>query len=137
MKQRKYTRTYEHLLPEYYPIKLIGAFISVDFIVGCYFNCSFCISKRHPSRKELFEEGLVIDNRVSPKKMYQWLSSMPSYLAGVQIRIGHDTDAGLQFGKSSELIDLIEPEHSITYLTRKPFTSEEVEFFGKYREYSL
>lgn len=134
MTERKYDRTYEYLLPEYYPIKLIGAFISVDFIVGCSFNCSFCISKRHPSREELFKEGLVIDNRVSPKKMYQWLKGMPSYQAGVQIRIGHDTDAGLQFRKSSELIDLIEPDHSITYLTRKPLTSEEVEFFKKYRE---
>lgn len=134
MKIREHTREYEPLLPEYYPIKLIGAFISLDFIVGCSFNCGFCISKRHPSRKELFEEGIILDNRVSPQKMYQWLKSMPSYQAGVQIRIGHDTDAGLEFEKSSKLIDLIDKNHSITYLTRKPFTAKETEFFSKYRK---
>ncbi len=134
MPYRKYEREYEQLLPEYYPIKLIGAFISLDFIVGCSFNCSFCISKRHPSREELFEERLVIDNRVLPKKMYNWLNSIPSYQAGVQIRIGHDTDAGLEFTKSSQLIDLIDKDHSITYLSRKDFTAEELEFFKRYRE---
>ena len=132
-RERQYRRAYEPLLPEYYPIKLIGAFISLDFIVGCAFNCSFCISKRHPSRKELFERGLIIDNRVSPKKMYHWLKSLPSYQAGVQIRIGHDTDAGLEFEKSSQLIDLIDNDHSITYLTRKPFTERERDFFTGYR----
>ncbi|MBM3233746.1 hypothetical protein FJZ19_01495 [Candidatus Pacearchaeota archaeon] len=131
--ERQYRRVYEPLLPEYYPIKLIGAFISLDFIVGCAFNCSFCISKRHPSRKELFERGLVIDNRVAPEKMYHWLKSLPSYQAGVQIRIGHDTDAGLEFEKSSQLIDLIDNEHSITYLTRKPLNENERDFFAKYR----
>jgi hypothetical protein len=59
---------------------------------------------------------------------------MPSYQAGVQIRIGHDTDAGLQFDKSSQLIDLVDHEHSITYLTRKPFTSTETDFFKQYRK---
>jgi len=134
MERREQIRQYEALLPEYYPVKLIGAFISLDFIVGCSFNCSFCISKRHPSRKELFEEGMVLDNRVLPQKMYQWLQSMPSYQAGVQIRIGHDTDAGLEFEKSAELIDLIDDEHSVVYLTRKPFTVNEVDFFRKYRK---
>jgi len=134
MERREQIRQYEALLPEYYPVKLIGAFISLDFIVGCSFNCNFCISKRHPSRKELFEEGIVLDNRVLPQKMYQWLQSMPSYQAGVQIRIGHDTDAGLEFEKSAKLIDLIDNKHSVVYLTRKPFTANEVDFFRKYRK---
>lgn len=124
---------YALLLPEFYPIKLIGAFISIDFIAGCSFNCSFCISKRHPARKELYGEGLVLDTRVSPRKVLSWLRSMPSYLAGVQVRIGHDTDAGLEFEKSSKFIELADPGRSIVYLTRKPFTAPEAEFFRTYR----
>lgn len=27
-------RAYEPLLPEFFPVKLVGAFISVDFVVG-------------------------------------------------------------------------------------------------------
>ena len=130
---RQRDKEYEHLLPEFYPVKLIGAFISLDFISGCSFNCNFCISKRHPSREELYKEGLLLDNRVSPRKMLNWLRSMPSYRAGVQIRVGHDTDAGLEFEKSSRLIELIDPDRSIVYLTRKPFTAPEVEFFRTYR----
>jgi len=126
-------RRYELLLPEYYPIKLIGAFIAVDFIVGCAYNCSFCISKRHPSREQLFKEGIILKNPVSPEQMYGWLKTMPSYNAGVQIRIGHDTDAGLQFDSSSKLIEMIDKDHSVTYLTRKPFTREEEAFFSNYR----
>ncbi|MDH4164241.1 MAG: hypothetical protein OEW15_16380 [Nitrospirota bacterium] len=124
---------YEHLLPEFYPVKLIGAFISLDFVSGCSFNCSFCISKRHPSREELYQEGLLLDNRVSSGKMLSWLRSMPSYHAGVQVRIGHDTDAGLEFEKSSKLIEMADPGRSIVYLTRKPLTAPEVEFFRTYR----
>jgi len=133
MARRTYDKRYEHLLPEFYPLKLIGAFISLDFIVGCSFNCSFCISKRHPSREELYEEGLVLDSRVPPKKMLSWLHSLPSFRAGVQVRIGHDTDAGLEFEKSARLIDLIEEDRSVVYLTRKPFTEPEVKYFTPYR----
>jgi hypothetical protein len=122
------------LLPEFYPIKPVGAFIAADFIAGCKFDCSFCISKRHPSREALFRRKWIISNEVTPGKMHQWLKQMPSFQAGVQLRIGHDTDAGLQFEKSAELIELIDPNHSITYLTRKPFNAEETGFFGTYRE---
>lgn len=133
MVRRTYDKGYEHLLPEFYPLKPIGAFISVDFIVGCSFNCSFCISKRHPSRSELYCEGLLLDSRVSPRKMFSWLQSLPSYQAGVQVRIGHDTDAGLEFEKAAELIELVDPSRSIVYLTRKPFTGPEVDFFKTHR----
>jgi len=133
MSRRFYDRSYDHLLPEYYPVKLIGAFIAADFIVGCHFGCKFCISRRHPSREGLFTEQVVIDNRVDPRKMQSWLASLPSFQAGVQIRIGHDSDAGLQFHKTSRLIELLDPSHSLTYLTRKPLTAEERTFFATSR----
>lgn len=126
-------RFYEPLLPEFFPVKLIGAFISVDFVIGCGFDCAFCISRRHPAREALFDAGVVLDTLVSPREVLGWLRSMPSYRAGVQLRIGHDTDAGLEFDKAAELIELIEPlepNRSIVYLTRKPFTQTERAFFA-------
>jgi hypothetical protein len=58
---------------------------------------------------------------------------MPSYRAGVQLRLGHDTDAGLSFEKCAELVELVEPGRSIVYLTRKPLTAREQEFFARGR----
>lgn len=122
--------TEEPLLPEFFPVKLIGAFISVDFVVGCSFGCAFCISRRHPAREALFDAGVAYDTGLSPRQVLAWLRAMPSYRAGVQLRIGHDTDAGLEFDKSRQLIELLEPDRSIVYLTRKPFTQRERAFFG-------
>jgi hypothetical protein len=133
MERRRYTRSYDPLLPEFFPVKLIGAFISVDFVAGCSFGCRFCISRRHPAREALFSEQLVVENRVSPRKVHAWLRAMPSWQAGVQLRIGHDTDAGLQFEKSAELLSLVEPDRSVVYLSRKPFTEREQGFFATYR----
>jgi hypothetical protein len=130
MNRRTTSRTYDALLPEFFPVKLIGAFIAVDFVVGCRFGCAFCISRRHPARQSLFDAGMALDTRVSPRRMLAWLRSMPSYRAGVQIRIGHDTDAGLEFDKSAELIELLDPDRSVVYLTRKPFTTRERAFFA-------
>ncbi len=130
MNRRHYARRYETLLPEFFPLKLIGAFISLDFVVGCSFGCRFCISRRHPARQALFDAGTLIDQRISPRKMLAWLGSMPSFRAGVQIRIGHDTDAGLEFEKSAELILGLPANRSVVYLTRRPLTAEARGFFG-------
>ncbi len=126
--------SYEPLLPEFFPVKLIGAFIAVDFVVGCGFDCSFCISRRHPAREALFGAGMTLDTGITPRRVLAWLRSMPSYRAGVQLRIGHDTDAGLEFEKSRELIELLEPDRSVVYLTRKPLTRRERAFFALPRE---
>ena len=133
MSQRHYARRYESLLPEFFPLKLIGAFISLDFLVGCSYACRFCISRRHAARQALFDTGLALDNRVSPRKMLAWLRAMPSFSAGVQIRIGHDTDAGLEFEKSAELIKGLPPNRSVTYLSRRPLDAEAQRFFGAIR----
>lgn len=134
MERRDYSRRYDPLLPEFFPIKLIGAFIAVDFVAGCSFGCGYCISRRHPAREALFDARVLVQNRVAPRKVLAWLRSMPSYQAGVQLRIGHDTDAGLQFEKSAELVELVDPRRSIVYLTRKPFTEREQGFFSTYRK---
>jgi hypothetical protein len=131
--RRASKRQYEPLLPEFFPVKLIGAFISVDFVVGCPFDCAFCISRRHPAREALFDARVALDTRVSPRKVLAWLRSMPSYLAGVQIRLGHDTDAGCAFEKSADLIELVDPGRSIVYLTRRPFRAAERTFFARPR----
>ena len=129
--RRMAKRQYEPLLPEFFPVKLIGAFISADFVVGCPFDCLFCISRRHPAREALFDTGVALDTRVSPRKVLAWLRSMPSYRAGVQLRLGHDTDAGLAFEKSAELIKLVDAGRSIVYLTRRPFGATERAFFAR------
>lgn len=130
MNRRATARTYDTLLPEFFPVKLIGAFISLDFVVGSRSACSFRSSRRHPARQALFDAGVAIDTRVSPRRMLAWLRSMPSYRAGVQLRMGHDTDAWLQFDKCAELIELLDPGRSVVYLTRKPFTPSERAFFA-------
>jgi hypothetical protein len=137
MDRRATARNYDALLPEFFPVKLIGAFISVDFVVGCRFDCAFCISRRHPARQSLFDAGVALDTRVSPRRVLAWLRSMPSYRAGVQLRIGHDTDAGLEFEKASELIELLDPGRSVVYLTRKPFSERERAFFKTPRQHLL
>lgn len=124
---------YEQLLPEFFPVKLIGAFIAVDFVVGCSFDCAFCISRRHPAREALFGERVALDTGLTPRQVLAWLRSMPSYRAGVQLRLGHDTDAGLEFEKSRELIELLDPDRSVVYLTRKPFTQRERSWFARPR----
>jgi hypothetical protein len=110
--RRATSRQYDAVLPEFHPVKLMGAFVGVDFVVGC-----------GPSAA-----GLALDTRVSPRKVLSWLRSMPSYRAGVPVRIGHQTDAALEFEKSAELIELVEPRRSVVYQTRTPFTARERDF---------
>lgn len=133
MDRRATARHYDPLLPEFFPVKPIGAFISVDFVAGCHFGCAFCISRRHPARQALFDAGVLLDTRVSPRRMLAWLRSMPSFRAGVQLRLGHDTDAGLAFEKGAELVDLVGPRHSVVYLTRKPLGAAERDYFARPR----
>ena len=130
MDRRTTTRSYDALLPEFFPVKLVDAFIAVDFVVGCRFDCSYCLSRRHPVRQALFDTGVALDTRVSPRRALAWLRSMPSYRSGVPLHIGHDTDAGLEFDKGAELIELVDPGRSVVYHTRKPFTDRERAFFG-------
>ena len=137
MERRTTTRSYDTLLPEFFPVKLIGSFISVDFVVGGGLDGASRRSRRHPARQALLDAGLALDTRVSPRRMLAWLRSMPSYRAGVPLHIGHDAEAGPGFEKAAELIDLVDPGRSTVYLTRQPFSDEERAFFAAPRQHLL
>jgi len=111
--RRAPARSYHALLPELYPLKLIGASIAVDFVVG-----------------RRFDGGAALDTRVSPRRMLAWLRSMPSYRAGVPLHLGHDADAALAFQKDAELIELVDQDRPIAYLTGQPLSPEQRRFFG-------
>ncbi|HET9555439.1 MAG TPA: hypothetical protein VFP50_20920 [Anaeromyxobacteraceae bacterium] len=132
MDRRTPRRDYEPLLPEFFPVKLVDAHISVDFVVGCSADCTLCVSRRQPSRAAL-AGAPALDTRVSPRRVLAWLRSMPSYRAGVPLRIGHDTDAGLAFEKSAELIHLLDPGRTVVYRTARPLGEREKGFFGTTR----
>jgi hypothetical protein len=110
--RRAPARRYDALLPELHPLKLLGASIAADFLVG---------------RRA---DGVALDARVSARRMLAWLRSMPSYRAGVPLRLGHDGDPGLAFHKCAELIELGDPGRPVVYPTRLPFTPEQRRFFG-------
>jgi hypothetical protein len=134
VERRATRRQYEPLLPEFFPVKLVGPFISVDFAIGSTFERTVSsLSRRHPAREALLDTGVAIDTRVTPRKVLAWLRSMPSYQAGMQIRLGHDTDAGLAFDKSAELVELVHPGRSVVYLTRRPLSGAERSFFARPR----
>lgn len=114
--RRTTSRRYDALLPEYFPVKLAGPFIAVDFLAG--------------SRPTEAGAGPVLDARVSPRRMLAWLRSMPSYRAGVPLRLGHETDAGLAFQKGAELVELLDPGRPVIYATRRPLRPEERDFFA-------
>jgi hypothetical protein len=114
--RRATTRSYDALLPEYFPVKLVGAFISVDFVVG--------------GAEDALAVGPTLDARVSPRRMLAWLRSMPSYRAGVPLRVGHQADAGLAFEKSAELIGLVDPGRPVVYATRRALLPGERDFFA-------
>jgi hypothetical protein len=131
--RRTARRAYEPLLPEFFPVKLSGAFISVDFVVGDPFDRASHCDTLHPARRALHQAGVAIDTRVSPRKVLAWLRSMPSYRAGVQLRLGHDADTGLAFEKSAELVELVDSSRSIVYLSRRPFDAAERAFLARPR----
>jgi hypothetical protein len=110
--RRAPARSYDALLPELHPLKLVGASIAADFLVG---------------RRA---DGVALDARVSPRRMLAWLRSMPSYRAGVPLRLGHDGDPGLAFQKCAELIELADPGRPVVYPTHLPFTPEQRRFLG-------
>jgi len=127
-------RRYEPLLPEFFPVKLVGPFISVDFAVGSPVDrAAAALARRHPVREALQDAGAAIDTRVSPRKVLAWLRSMPSYHSGMEIRLGHDTDAGLAFEKGAELAELVHPGRSVVYLARRPLSAAERSFFARPR----
>ena len=128
--RRSTARSYDSLLPEFHPLKLLGAAISVDFVVGCQADLPYCEARRHPARQALLDPGQALDTRISPRRVLAWLRSMPSYRAGVPLRLGHDTDAGQAFSKGAELIELLDPGRTVSYLTHRPFTREERDFFA-------
>jgi len=117
--------------PEFFPIKPLGAFLSVDFVAGCSFGCRFCISRRHPDREALFRRGRVVDLGLEPAQVLDWLESMPSFRAGVQLRIGHDTDAGLELEPSADLVARLPADRSVLWLSRRPLTARAREVFGR------
>jgi hypothetical protein len=134
VERRATRRQYEPLLPEFFPVKLVGPFISVDFAIGSTFERAVSsLSRRYPAREALLDTGVAIDTRVTPRKVLAWLRSMPSYQAGMQLRLGHDTDAGLAFDKSAELVELVHPGRSVVYLTRRPLSAPERSFFARPR----
>ena len=116
MDRRTTARSYDALLPAFFPVKLVGDFIAVDFVVGCHLDAT-----------------AALDTRVSPRRMLAWLRSMPANRAGVQIRIGVGSDAALVFEKCAELVDLIDPGRSLVYLTRLPLAARHRAFFGEPR----
>lgn len=133
VERRTPRRRYEPLLPEFFPVKLLAGAIAVDFVAGCPLDCLHCHARRHPAREALLDTGVAIDTRVPPRKVLAWLRSMPSYLAGVQLRLGHDSDAGLAFDKYAELIELVDPGRSVVYRTHRPLGGRERRFFGRPR----
>ena len=124
-------------LAEFFPIKPIGAFLALDFVLGCSFGCRFCISRRHRVREALFRLGKVLPLPTTPEEVCDWLESMPSYRAGVQIRVGHDSDAGLQFEPMAELVRLLPADKSIVLLSRRPLTERARAFFAEERPHVL
>jgi hypothetical protein len=133
MDRRATARIYEPLLPEFFPVKLDGASIAVEFVAGCPAGCPSCGARRHPARQALLDAGVALDTRISPRRMLAWLRSMPSFRAGVPLRLGHDADAGLAFEKSAELVDLVGSGHAVAYLTRRPLGAAERAFFARPR----
>lgn len=121
--RRSIARRYHALLPEFFPIKLDRAAIGVDFVV----------SNRHDSS----DEGPALDARVTPRRMLAWLRSMPSYRAGVPVRIGQEAGAGLAFDKGAELVDLLDPARPATWVARQPLAPEERAFLATPRAHLL
>ena len=105
--RRGTARRYDVLLPEYFPVKLVDEFVRVDFAVA-------------PAGG-----GPALDARISPRRMLAWLRSMPSYRAGVPIRLGQDTGAGVAAEKAAELVDLLDPGRPAIWVARQPLTPAE------------
>jgi hypothetical protein len=126
--RRTTTRPYDDLLPDFYPVKLLASAITVDFLVGSQTDE---VADRLPgaARAALREAGVALDTRVSARKVLSWLRSMPSYQAGVQVRLGHD-DTGLAFEKMTELIHLVDAGRSLVYQARRPLTDRERAFLS-------
>lgn len=120
-------------LSEFFPIKPIGAFLALDFVLGCSFGCRFCISRRHRVREALFSLGKVLRLPMTPDEARAWLDEMPSFRAGVQIRIGHDSDAGFQFDPAAALVRALPRDKSVVWLSRKPLGERERGFFAEDR----
>ena len=105
--RRGTARRYDALLPEYFPVRLVDDFIRVDFAAAA------------PGG------GPALDARISPRRMLAWLRSMPSYRAGVPIRIGQETGAGVAAVKGAELAELLDPGRPAVWVARQPLTPAE------------
>jgi hypothetical protein len=113
MERRSATRIVQHRLPALFPVKPSGASISVDFVVG--------------------RAGDRLDARVSPRRMLAWLRSMPSYRAGVPLRLAQEPATGAELDKGAELLELLDPERPVTYQVRHPLTVKERAFLAAAR----
>ncbi len=105
--RRGTARRYDALLPEYFPVRLVDDFIRVDFAAAA------------PGG------GPALDARISPRRMLAWLRSMPSYRAGVPVRIGQETGAGVAAEKGAELAELLDPGRPAVWVARQPLTPAE------------
>jgi hypothetical protein len=110
MERRAAARTDRPLAPGLFPVKPRGDSISIDFQVGV--------------------PGASLDARVSPRRMLAWLRSMPSYRAGVPLRLEQAAVAGPEQDKAAELIELLDAGRSVTYLVRHPLTAPERAFLA-------
>jgi hypothetical protein len=110
--RRASPRRYDARLPDLWPLRLLEDAIAVDFVARDV------------------RGSLPLDTRVSPRRVLAWLRSMPSYQAGVPLRLGHAADAALAFEKAAELIELVDPARSVVYRTRRPLSPEARAFFA-------
>lgn len=121
----------KELIAQYFPMKLIGGFIALDFHVGCM-NCAFCVCKRNKTRKLIFDTGLQGDFSVGVDEILDLLRKMPSFTkARVPLRFGHDTDAMYQKRQFWEMYEQLPENYPVVQLRRSRISEDEVPFYKR------
>lgn len=130
MRTGNYFPTERQAMLELFPIKLVGGFIAIDYHLGCA-GCSFCLSRRHPLWRAVFDQGYHLDLfSFTLEIAISLLHGMkPFSKAKIPVRLSHNTDLAYQWDFCTGLYSLLPGDHPVIMLTRRPLTGPQTGFF--------
>lgn len=113
----------------FFPVRLLGGFICVDFHFGCN-GCSFCLNRRDPAQRKILDAGIQFDIAsagITPRDVHSLLTRSRAFTsARVPIRIGHITDWQYEIDSAHDFLSLIPDDYPVVLMTRFALSNRQI-----------
>lgn len=104
------------------PVRLVGGFVCVDTHLGCI-GCPFCLNRRYPAPRRVLEARLhagCTARGFPPARIAAIVRALPSWAAGVPVRIGNLSDVAFGAADVREVVERLDDRHPVFLASRFP-----------------